>query len=280
MIYRILFFVIAAIFTSLDSKAQVPVNAGGFEVESSYLQDGKILISNSNPKTTIKFNVTYLRNQGGGSVKTRLVTVNGTTLVGLSAQESISVANFEVNHATLTKTYEVSIDKSLLTGQPIYLGVQGSGAEGLFNNGNVKYQYIIPPLLSNAITISSVSKINRILMGEDCGFNHPNHMEKDVWKFIYQANFEITNSSVSESDVFWEWTVTDNSSYFPNQKQFLTYPEGGIKGAPQDGRYRITIEANDYLEAYDSKVIVRAKSRTTGARYSSDYIFNVSAIHH
>ncbi|EDM35910.1 hypothetical protein PBAL39_07011 [Pedobacter sp. BAL39] len=144
------------------------------------------------------------------------------------------------------------------------------------------------PDLSNSISINSVNKVETILFGVDCGFAHAygtpfnptGHMERDVWKFAYDINYSKLISSVNDADIYWEWVVSDNSTNFPAQKQFLIYPYGTSKTTPQSGTKKVTVEANDAMDEYDSKVTVRAKSRATGARYSPDYTFYFTAVGH
>lgn len=146
----------------------------------------------------------------------------------------------------------------------------------------------VGPSLKNAITINGVPKVETILFGADCGFVHaygtptysPGHMEKDVWKFAYDVNYTKVNSSVLDSDIYWEWLVEDNSQYIPLEKQFITYPYGTGRLTQLNGNKKVTIEANDLLDEYSSKARVWARSRSTGSRLSSDYILYLSGVNH
>lgn len=143
----------------------------------------------------------------------------------------------------------------------------------------VTYGINAPPIPQYAVNITNVTKVERMLIGTDCGFI-PQHMEKDAWAFAYNINFTKNNSSISDSDIFWEWVVLDPSFYFAGERQFLVYPYGTTKSTPLNGEAKVTVEANDYLDEYDSKVIVRAKSRSTNTILSSDYTFYFAGVNH
>ncbi|OAQ41588.1 hypothetical protein A5893_00275 [Pedobacter psychrophilus] len=286
----IIIFLIFNFYAISQSKAQV--NAYAWQVKSEYLQNGKILINNSTPSTTIKYDLSFAKNNGSGTVKTRLVTFNQSGVkIDLTNQTTVSASDFPPNVTIITKTYEVDLQKNLLDGNPIYLGVQlGSNTEGLYTNGSTKYNYIIPPAppLIPPITINAVNKVETILFGTDCGLAHAygvsynprGHMENGVWKFAYEVSFTKNNSNISDDDVFWEWVVSDFSNYPVTEKQFLVYPYGTDKTVVMNGEKKVTVEANDYLDEYDSVVKVRAKSRSTGSILSSDFTFYFTAVNH
>ncbi|WP_426328207.1 hypothetical protein [Pedobacter sp. R-06] len=155
---------------------------------------------------------------------------------------------------------------------------------------NIKYGLTLapPPSPSSYITINSINKVETILFGTDCGFPHaygtsynPNgFMENGVWKFAYDISFTKNNASVVDSDIYWEWEVADMSNYPVTEKQFLVYPYGTIKGTPMNGNKKVFVEANDYLDEYDSKVFVRAKSRSTGSVLSSTFTLYFNGVNH
>lgn len=134
------------------------------------------------------------------------------------------------------------------------------------------------------INITSVYKAETSLIGVDCGFGPAhaaaNHMENGVWRLAYDINYTKTNPAIADSDIYWEWIVADEANYPSIGKQFLVYPYGGVKNDFHNGQKKVWVEANDYLDEYQSKVTVRAKSRSTGDVYSSNLVFYFSGVNH
>jgi|GEM_PF-6273417 len=290
---------IALLLVMLVNVASAQISVSSFKVLDQYLQDGKVLIKHATPSTEIKIEVMFvssLDNQGyanPANIKTRLATGNANgQVVYLSAQETITNADFPRYTGSITKVFTLNIDKSKLTsGIVLSLLTQRNGQlEGSFTGKYYHYVLETPPVVAPqyAINISSVSKVETVLIGTDCGFQHaygtsfnPNgHMENGVWKFAYDINYTKSNPSVADSDIYWEWVVSDYSNFPITEKQFLVYPYAGTKYGPFNGEKKVFVEANDFLDEYDSKVTVRAKSRSTGTVYSKDYTFYFTAVNH
>lgn len=292
LIYK-LFIALVILLTPQLADAQI--NVFSFKVLDQYLKDGKILIKNSEA-TEIKIEVKFstARDAQGkpkvGKIRTALGTKNSSgDIVYLTDQQEVFNTDFIAGEVYLTKTYTVNIQKSKLTNNIIDLLQQQPG--GLPTESPTRYNYVVEtPVVTppSPITINSVNKVETILFGTDCGFPHaygtsynPNgFMENGVWKFAYDISFTKNNASVVDSDIYWEWEVADMSNYPVTEKQFLVYPYGTVKGTPMNGNKKVFVEANDYLDEYDSKVFVRAKSRSTGSVLSSTFTLYFNGVNH
>lgn len=257
--------------------------------------------------TSFQFNVSFLRSLlSNGSYES--VSGSSITLVysdcnfcgnytEISTTRALSEADFyqgstnwPSNNAHLTLNAELPINKTtgfLMIKHVYFDSNQNKTLTEYISNTTIGVQVPVPSL-KNAITINGVPKVETILFGADCGFVHaygtptysPGHMEKDVWKFAYDVNYTKVNSSVLDSDIYWEWLVEDNSQYIPLEKQFIPYPYGTGRLTQLNGNKKVTIEANDLLDEYSSKARVWARSRSTGSRLSSDYILYLSGVNH
>lgn len=253
--------------------------------------------------TTINFTVKVVRelNATGSwnwkpfnmNFRVGLVLAPGTALIEyLSPVYNVNSLNFGAYDAYYEATFSFSVPSSKLLDDyhlVLFYNIPYPGST-TYNQFSSYYSKINnPPLVPQyAINISSVSKVETVLIGTDCGFQHaygtsfnPNgHMENGVWKFAYDINYTKLNSSVNDADIYWEWVVSDYSNFPTTEKQFLVYPYAGNKYGPFNGEKKVFVEANDFLDEYDSKVTVRAKSRSTGAVYSKDYTFYFTAVNH
>jgi hypothetical protein len=298
-----LFILLAIMVIATAGYAQVTLQS--FQIAPNYLQETSLKVANINSATPFKFLVSVARgiNSGGGYVSGNCTiklyyTENQSSDSNIPDDPSsvllltknITSSNYSSNQATLADL-DASLPANKQYGKLIlrfeYLDNQNINR---ISYSSTRYGiYLVPPdVPPSPITINSVNKVETILFGTDCGFPHaygtsynPNgHMENGVWKFAYDISFTKNNASVVDSDIYWEWEVADMSNYPVTEKQFLVYPYGTIKGTPMNGNKKVFVEANDYLDEYDSKVFVRAKSRSTGAILSSTFSINFTAVNH
>jgi len=287
----VVFIMLTCVFTS-----NAKLTLSGISVGSEYLISGRLNIANASVPTKFKFNVSVAR-----SFTANGIWEDGTCIAtlfhssGLAISEPISIANANYDGGGIGRVRDINatLPANISSGS-VYIQLkyydnvikQERIEDYVQSVVNIQYNPI------KGIAISNVKKVETILFGTDCGFAHAygtpikaeGHMENGVWKFAYQVDFSIVDSTIPESDIYWEWIVEDNSQYIPQEKQFLVYPYGTTKSTPlsaQNGNRLVTVEANDYSDEYDSKVTVRAKSkRIIGQVYSADYVFYFSGVNH
>ncbi len=257
----------------LPWKSQAQIRVYSFEVQPQYLTSaGKIEIDNFSPTTTIQFDVTYtsfrtgVNPNPGYSLTTRLATHNGSSRIYFSPAVTYSSSSFPSGVFTPKVTYSAEINKSQLTGNKLYLYMTSSdGLDGFYTSKDYQYEIASPD-----VTINSVNFQQNQLIGPDCGFTHTTKMEKGVYNCVYTTNY-TNNTSYPTNDITFEYLVQDDSQSISGQKQFLIAGNAGNT---------VTFSGNDYLDSYDSKVTVRAKSISTGAYLSTPYTFIVDGVWH
>jgi hypothetical protein len=298
-----IFILLAIMIIATGAYAQVTLQS--FQIGQNYLQGTSLKVPNINAPTPFKFLVSVLRgaNSNGGFVSGNCIiklyyTENQSSDSNIPDDPSsvllltknITSSDYSSNQATLADL-DASLPANKQYGKLIlrfeYLDNQNINR---ISYSSTRYGiYVVPPDVPPLpITINSVNKVETILFGTDCGFPHaygtssnPNgFMENGVWKFAYDISFTKNNASVVDSDIYWEWEVADMSNYPVTEKQFLVYPYGTIKGTPMNGNKKVFVEANDYLDEYDSKVFVRAKSRSTGSVLSSTFTLYFNGVNH
>ncbi|SFH18602.1 hypothetical protein [Pedobacter insulae] len=246
---------LAASGTTVESGGIIKISASGENNQKKISTFGHPITNNSDVQSSL-WNTSYYLN---------------------TSNPSTSEYKF-INNTNSPITLNVQIPHTILT-------IPSSGPM-TFTPQTFNFNVTVSP--KYPINISKVSKDETVLIGSDCGFPHAygtwyntnGMMEYNVWKFIFIVEFTNSSSTISDSDIYWEWEVEDPSAYFYNEKQFLVYPYGATKQTPLNGEKKVAIEANDRLDEYSSRVVVRAKSKTSGTILSPDFFFSVAAVDH
>jgi hypothetical protein len=266
------------------------MNLNSFDVNPK--TNGKIIVSSSSATTvtaTIVLTRGYnaLNNNSSDPVDFRykIVYIKNGVETQLVAETQLTHNHFSPNMGVLSKDVSVVIPAGLVGGVVTikhrnYVWSTTSGTSKWYPFDRPYYvetgfQTINP---SSSITINSVNNVEVISFEPD-HFHAPMGMEVGVFNYVYEVSY-TNSSSISENDIYFEWVVEDQSHYSYPEKQFLVYPYGTSASTPLNGEKKITMEANDILDEFTSKVFVRAKSRSTGQYLSSQYILYVNGRAH
>lgn len=281
------------LITTFNAKAQTYTGS----VSLFTVNSGWNVVPNST-NTTVNFKVSMVREQikvndiwvwapFNMNLKVGIALAPGSAVIEyLSPVYNVTSSNFGANNAIYDATFSFSVSSAKLRDDHhlvLYYNIPNNGSIYYQNYGGIQINNP-PPTPQYGINITSVYKAETSLIGVDCGFGPAhaaaNHMENGVWRLAYDINYTKTNPAIPDSDIYWEWIVADETNYPSIGKQFLVYPYGGVKNDSHDGQKKVWVEANDYLDEYQSKVTVRAKSRSTGNVYSSDLVFYFSGVNH